>query len=138
MVARMVARSLFPPLAAALMLAAASPSAWAEDAKARALCLELTQFAVSANAWAGTWVDRVTRHDGMAVACEDKKIELKRFMSIALKEDRDAWTERQELEFNRASCSNALSRRAMEEGWDVRATYTMATGESVSLSAECD
>jgi hypothetical protein len=135
----MVARLLFPPLiTAALTLAAASSSASADDAKARALCLELTNFALGANARAGKWLDRVTRHDGMAVACEDKKVELKRFVSVAVKEDHDEWKERQELEFKTASCGHELSRRAMEEGWDVLATFTMASGENVSLSAECD
>ena len=135
----MIVRSLLASLVVvALTLSAGSPSASADDAKERALCLELTDYALRANAQAGKWIDRVTRHDGMVVACEDKKIELKRFMRVALETDRDAWRERQEVEFRQASCSNTLARRAMEEGWEVLATYTMATGRSISLSAECD
>jgi hypothetical protein len=70
-------------IAIALALAAPTPSAQGYDeARDRALCLELTHLAVGANAKAGRWLDRVTRHDGVAVECADKRFELKRFTKL--------------------------------------------------------
>jgi hypothetical protein len=125
----------------ALVLTVAAPvsCAWGsggDGSSERALCLELTHFAVGANAKAGRWLDRVTRHDGVVVACADKRVEFKRFTTID--RARDGWEEQKELELKRASCTNGIARRAMDGGWTILATYTLATGDDISVSADCD
>ena len=67
---------LFASLAvAALTLAAPTPAVHAQDGE-RAYCLDLTHRAVRMNAQAGKWIDRFTRHDGVSVNCDDKRVEV--------------------------------------------------------------
>ena len=123
--------------AAAMTLAVAGPAQARDDE--RAYCLTLTHRAVQANAQAGKWLDRVTRHDGVVIECDDKRIEFRRFSSLAPNRAGDEWREHTEQAWRRTQCTDARSRQAINKGWTIRATYTMATGENVSFNAEdCD
>lgn len=128
---------LLAPLAAAMTLAAPTPPAEARDGDS-AYCLDLTHRAVRMNAQAGKWLDRFTRHDGVSVICDDKRVEFRRFMAATPASLGDEWQDRQERDWNAAQCSNPRSREAIQRGWTVRAVYTTATGENVSFDAECD
>jgi hypothetical protein len=137
----MHSRCLFAPLAtAAVAFALTAPaSAHGDGAREKAFCLTLTHRAVRENARAGKWLDPVTRHDGVVVECEDKRIDFRRFTTLEPGRTSDAWRERTERDWKAAQCSNETSRQAMEKGWTIRATYTMASGENVSFNAdECD
>ena len=129
--------SLIGILAAAATTFAAHPDAHARDGD-KATCLAFTHRAVRTNAQAGKWLDRVTRHDGVAVACDDKRIEFRRFMAVARERLGDDWEEREERAWNATQCRNARSRQAIDRGWTIRAVYTTAAGENVSFDAECD
>lgn len=122
---------------AALTLTALAPASQAQDAE-KAYCLDLTHRAVRMNAQAGKWLDRFTRHDGVSVNCEDKRVEVRRFMAATPASMGDGWEDRQEREWNATQCRDARSREAIEKGWTVRAIYTTAAGRNVSFDAECD
>lgn len=128
---------LAPIAAATLTLSLEVPAASAQD-RDRAYCLQLTHRAVRTNAQAGKWLDRVRRHDGVIVQCENKRIEFRRFMAVAPDRMGDDWEDREERSWNAAQCSNPRSREAIEKGWTVRAVYTTASGRNVSFDAECD
>jgi hypothetical protein len=128
---------LAPFAAAAMMLTVGVQAVHARDGD-RAYCLELTHRAVRANAQAGKWLDRVRRHDGVIVQCDDRRIEFRRFMAAAPDRMSDDWEEREEKAWNVSQCGNARSREAIQKGWTVRAVYTTANGRNVSFDAECD
>jgi len=129
---------LLGPLAlAATTLAWPAPVVHAQDGD-KAYCLALTHRAVRTNAQAGKWLDRVTRHDGVTVTCDDKRIEFRRFSAVAPDRMGDDWEDRQEREWNVSQCRDARSRQAIEKGWTIRAVYTTAAGRNVSFDAECD
>ena len=122
---------------AALTLTALAPASHAQDAE-KAYCLDLTHRAVRMNAQAGKWLDRFTRHDGVSVNCDDKRVEVRRFVAATPASMGDDWEERRERGWNAEQCSNARSLQAIEKGWTVRAVYTTAAGRNVSFDAECD
>ena len=129
---------MFAPLAAAAMtLAAPSPAAQARDGDT-AYCLDLTHRAVRMNAQAGKWLDRFTRYDGVSVNCDDKRVEVRRFMTATPASMGDGWEDREERAWNASQCNDARSRQAIDKGWTVRAVYTTVAGRNVSFDAECD
>jgi hypothetical protein len=121
-----------------MVLAAPGPASSHDDGD-KAFCLMLTHRAVRANAEAGRWLDRVTRDDGVVIECDDQTIEFRRFISVEPRVLGEDWEERKEREWKIDQCRNPQSRAAMQKGWTIRAAYTTATGEKVSISAEdCD
>lgn len=135
----MHSRCRFASLAAAMMVVAAPGPASSRDAADNAFCMMLMDRAVRANTEAGRWLDRVTRHDGVVVECDDKRIEFRRFISVEPRVLGEDWEERKEQEWKIAHCRDPQSRAAMQKGWTIRAAYTTATGEKVSIAAEdCD
>jgi len=122
---------------AALMLTALPQAGHAQHSE-RAYCLDLTHRAVRMNARAGTWIDRFTRYDGVSINCDDKRVEVRRFMAATPAAMGDGWEDRQEREWNASQCRDPRSRQAIEKGWTVRAVYTTAAGRTVSFDAECD
>jgi hypothetical protein len=132
-------RCRFASLAAATMVLAAPGPASSHDDGDNAFCVMLTHRAVRINADAGRWLDRVTRHDGMVVECDGKRIEFRRFISVEPSVLGEDWEEHKEREWKIAHCRNPQSRAAMQKGWTIRAAYTTVTGEKVSITAEdCD
>ena len=107
------------------------------DGDDKAYCLALTHRAVRTNAQAGKWLDRVTRHDGVTVTCDDKRIEFRRFMAVAPDRMGDGWEDRQERAWNVSQCNDARSRQAIEKGW-TSAPSTRPRRQNVSFDAECD
>jgi hypothetical protein len=124
--------------AAAITLTVAAPLAAHPSEEERAFCLSLTHKAVRTNAQAGRWLDRVTRHDGVSVACDDKRVEFRRFMTVTRSQMGEDWEERAERTWSAAQCNDPRARQAIERGWTIRAVYTTATGDSLSFNAECD
>ena len=122
---------------AVLTLTALAPASHAQDAE-KAYCLDLTHRAVRMNAQAGKWLDRFTRYDGVSVNCDDKRVEVRRFMTATPASMGDGWEDREERAWNASQCNDARSRQAIEKGWTVRAVYTTAAGRNVSFDAECD
>jgi hypothetical protein len=121
----------------ALTLTALTPASHAQDAE-KAYCLDLTHRAVRMNAQAGKWLDRFTRHDGVSINCDDKRVEVRRFMAAAPASMGEDWENRLEREWNATQCRDPRSREAIEKDWTVRAIYTTAAGRNVSFDAECD
>ena len=97
---------LLVPVAAAAMTAATPIPASSHDAADKALCLTFTHRAVRTNAQAGKWLDPVTRHDGVVVECDDKRIDFRRFTKLTPRDAGDAWRE-------------LLARRGRHEVFDV-------------------
>ena len=89
-----------------MTLAAPTPAVHARDGD-KAYCLDLTHRAVRMNAQAGKWLDRFTRHDGVSVNCDDKRVEFSRFMAATPASMGDGWEDRQEREWNASQCSDA-------------------------------
>lgn len=132
-------RCRFISLAAATVALVVPGPALPHDDADRAYCLMLTHRAVRANADAGRWLDRVTRHDGVFVECDDKRIEFRRFIRVEPRALGEDWEERKEREWKITHCRDPRSRAAMQKGWTIRAAYTTATGEKMSVTAEdCD
>jgi hypothetical protein len=105
-----------PFFAATALLTVGAPAVDAREGD-RAYCLELTHRAVRANAQAGKWLDRVRRHDGVVVQCDDKRIEFRRFVTAAPDRMGDDWEEREEKAWNVTQCAiSARERRSRKAG----------------------
>jgi hypothetical protein len=100
-------------------------------------CTTVTEIAQRANARAGRWLDRSTRHDGVEVDCGLMMLETKRFLSADRADMREGWEVRRQREWNATYCNNEAWREAIGSGWSIVSTLTLRNGESVSFVAEC-
>jgi hypothetical protein len=100
-------------------------------------CTTVTEIARRVNAGAGRWLDRSTRHDGVAVDCGLKTLEAKRFLKADPDDMREGWQARKQRAWNAAYCANQGWREAIGDGWSVIATITFRAGATVSFVAEC-
>jgi hypothetical protein len=118
-------------LVAAAVLALAPRPALAFDHEQ--FCVAAKQVLRAAAADVGTWVDRLTRHDGIDIGCDLKTVHFKRFHKSASAPS-SAWMEKQAEIWESAYCSRSLWRDAVANGWVVSATVTTSGGAKVWLA----
>ena len=96
-------------------------------------CLAVREMTRSA-ADVGTWADRVTRNDGVELACDRKLVHFKRHYGVSKSGLEGPWKERKVEEWESGTCKRSLWREAVENGWIISATLTTVTGERLWLS----
>jgi hypothetical protein len=121
------------PLAITLALNALNASAFDHQS----FCKNLREFAVTSNQDAGSMLDAVTRHDGMAVLCNAKIVDFKKFILVNVSEFRDGWRERKQFQWNNTYCTNEAFRPAIDAGWTIASTVTFKDGSRYFLKAVC-
>lgn len=100
-------------------------------------CLAVTEIAHRMNAHRGKWLDRSTRHDGIAVDCESKTLEIRRFLNVDPDAMRQGWEARKKRQWNAAYCNDESWREAIDNGWSIISTLTFRAGDQVAFVAEC-
>jgi hypothetical protein len=127
-------RASLPILVGALALLAAAAAARAQAFDSTQFCLAVRETTRYAEGDVGTWTDRVTRNDGVEVACDRKLVHFKRYYSAPASALRDAWKERKAQEWENAYCKRPIWREAVDNGWIVSSTVTTVTGERLWLA----
>jgi hypothetical protein len=126
-------RVVVPLLAGGLaVLAAAADPARAFDSTQ--FCLAVREVTRYAEGDIGTWLDRVTRNDGVEIECERKLVHFKRYFRLPPGSAQEAWKERKAEEWESAYCQRSIWREAVDNGWIVSATLTTSTGERLWLA----
>jgi hypothetical protein len=120
--------------ASTILGAAASSSSHAFDNTQ--FCQAVGQFTRAATRDVGTWINRTTRNDGVEVFCDRKLVHFKRYVSTPGSGTRDAWRESKTEEWRNITCTNALWREAVDNGWIISATVTIVTGEKVWFACQ--
>src|SRR5262249_11228287 len=100
-------------------------------------CAALTDITRRMNAHKGRWLDRSTRHDGVELDCDSKKLEVRRFLNTDPGAMREGWEQRKAREWNAVYCNDEAYREAIDNGWSIISTLTFRTGEQASFDAEC-
>jgi hypothetical protein len=108
------------------------------DDDAQQLCQAATLMAQAANADAGAWLDRHTRHDGMEVLCPIRTVHFRRHLAGPDNGPGRGWQQRKAQEWNSVNCASWLWRSAIDSGWIILASITTAAGERADLIATCD
>ena len=119
---------------AAFWLATSAPAFAFDD---RAFCVAAQQFAFAADKDIDLWIDRTTRNGGMAVSCDAKSVEFRRFSYASSGTLNTAWKERETQVFNSTHCNNPIWKDAIANGWQIRLTVTATDGARVSVDAQC-
>ena len=128
-------RCLLPLVAVAAVSSLAPAPALAFDD--RAFCVAVEQLALAATKDIGLWIDRKTRNAGMAVFCDARVVEFKRFTYAPSVSRSGDWREREAEEWSAAHCTNPIWSDAIHNGWKINLTLSAADGSSVSLTARC-
>jgi hypothetical protein len=103
----------------------------------REFCVATQQLALAVNKDVGLWIDRITRNDGVVVACSTRIVEFKRFITAPLASRSEDWKERKAAEWNATHCNNPIWIEAIRNGWMIAATFTALDGGRISLRAQC-
>jgi len=101
-------------------------------------CKAMSEISRLGNANAGTWIDRNTRDDGVEVICNIRTVNYKRFIRSRPASPGADWRTRKQQEWNGTACSSMLLREAIENGWIITTTLTLASGERDLLIATCN
>jgi hypothetical protein len=116
------------------MCVAAAGSSWAfDDAQ---FCQAVRQFGGAARRDIGTWINRTTRNDGVEIFCDRKLVHFKRYASTPGSGLREAWRDAKTEEWRSATCTSAMWREAVENGWLISTTVTIVTGEKVWFACQ--
>jgi hypothetical protein len=99
-------------------------------------CQAVTQLQRAATRDIGNWLNRTTRNDGIELYCERKLVHFKRYASTPGSGLREAWREAKTEEWRGITCTNAMWREAVDNGWLISATVTTATGEKVWFACQ--
>jgi hypothetical protein len=118
-------------LMAAAGLAVALPHAAAFDHDQ--FCIAARQVVRSTGTDVGSWIDRVTRYDGVDMGCDLKTVHFKRFYKSSSAPSAE-WMERQAEIWESAYCNRSLWREAIANGWVISATVTTSGGARVWLA----
>lgn len=101
-------------------------------------CSAMKELSETFNKDAPTWVDSTTRHDGMAVLCNAKIAEYKKFIKVTPAEFRDGWQQRKQAQWNSIYCDKEKPfREAIDNGWQIVANMTFIDGSIHRITAEC-
>ncbi len=127
--------SLLTTLAASTILGAAvtTPSRAFDNAQ---FCQALGQFTRAVTRDIGNWINRTTRNDGVEVFCDRKLVHFKRYASTPGSGLREAWRESKTEEWRSITCTNAMWREAVDNGWIISETVTTKTGEKVWFACQ--
>ena len=126
----MRARTLAMLMAAAALALAARPASAFDDEQ---FCIAAREMLRAVASDAGTWADRLTRNDGVAIGCDLKTVHFKRFHNSRSAPD-EAWMARQAAIWESGYCNRSLWRDAVANGWVVSATVTTAAGPRIWLA----
>jgi hypothetical protein len=127
-------RASLPLLAGAFAVLAAAVGDPALAFDNTQFCLAVREITRYAEGDVGTWTDRVTRNDGVEVACERKLVHFKRYFRAPAGSLQDAWKDRKVEEWQSAYCQRSIWREAVDNGWIVASTITTSTGERLWLA----
>lgn len=111
-----------------------APAAAFDD---KEFCVLVQQLAIAVEKDIGVWIDRVTRAAGMAVSCDSKVVEFKRFTYTPSAAMDAAWRQRKTAEWNATHCSRPLWLEAVRGDWKIIMSLWAADGGHVSLQAQC-
>ena len=121
------------PVAITLWLAAPPAVPFDQDE----FCMAVTAIAHRLDARKGSWLDRSTRHDGVAVDCESKTVEIRRFIDVDPEAMWQGWEARKKRQWSAAYCSDESWRVAIANGWSILSMLTFRTGEQATFVATC-
>jgi hypothetical protein len=127
-------RVLHSGIAALVVLTSASAHAFDD----REFCVAVQQLAVAADQDVGQWTDRVTRNAGIAIRCERKTVEFKRFTYSPSSSMDAKWQARKAEDWNLTQCARVLWADAVRNGWAIVLDVTAADGGHVALTARCN
>lgn len=130
----MRASSLIAIGAGTVLCAAASAPLRAFDSAQ--FCQAVTQFTRAAARDAGNWINRTTRNDGVQIYCDRKIVHFKRYSTTPTSGLPEAWKEARTEEWQSITCTNAMWREAVTNGWLISATITTVTGAKVWLACQ--
>ena len=99
-------------------------------------CQAVGQICRAATRATGTWFDRTPLAGGVAHFCDRKLVHFKRYASTPGSGLREAWREAKTEEWRNITCTNAMWREAIDNGWIVSATVTTVTGEKVWFACQ--
>jgi hypothetical protein len=100
-------------------------------------CVAVKQLAAAADGDVGVWVDRKTRNAGVAVACDRKLVEFRRFTYSPSSSLDGAWKAGKAAEWNGTYCASPLWAQAIRNNWKIALSVTAVDGGHVLLHAEC-
>jgi hypothetical protein len=126
---------LFPALVHALLFAA--PPARAGEFSDDAFCAASRQAESNLKAEGPKWVDDVTRNDGMTVDCDNKAVEFKKFLKVNAADMQHGWEDQMQQAMNQTYCQDPSMALAMDHGWSVNVSISMADGAKLPVSVTC-
>lgn len=100
-------------------------------------CRAMQEFAAKSNMDAGTKVDSVTTHVGLAVLCNSKLIDFKKRLDIPFTAMKAGWEGRKQDQWNQIYCNDPTFAAAIRAGWRVSYTMTDSDGRRLYAEAEC-
>src|SRR5262245_25702752 len=124
-----------PRWVAVVVVLAAARSAFAFDD--RDFCVAVSQLALAADKDIGLWIDRVTRNGGIALSCDRKLVEFKRFTYASSALLNEAWRERTSTQWSASHCGSPIWGDAIRNGWNVVLVVSSADGARIALNAQC-
>ena len=128
--------SLMLLVAQAAISSTALAPAYAFDDKE--FCAAAQQFARAAATDIDQWLDRTTRNGGMAVSCDAKLVEFRRFVHASLSVMNESWKQRQAHVLSSTHCNNPIWKDAIGNGWRIALSITTTDGSRMLIPAQCD
>jgi hypothetical protein len=100
-------------------------------------CQAMQEIATQGNKDAGTKVDAVTTHMGIAVLCNMKIVDFKKRLDISFRVMDAGWEGRKQAQWNQIYCTNPGFVQAIASGWTISSTMTDAEGKRHYMEAKC-
>lgn len=115
-----------------------SNQARSEQLSDKVFCSQAKQLSDKTNSEGKVWVDAMTRQDGMAVICNLKIIEYKKFLKANTVDMREGWQDRKQSQWDKIYCEEGSTfRNAIDNGWSVSVILTFINGEQHKITAKC-
>lgn len=121
-------------LAALLLLA---PAAARADFSDEQFCTASNEAAKALDASGPQWADQVTRSDGIAVDCDGKTVDYKKFVKLNAADMQHGWEDQMQQAWNQIYCGDANVAAAISNGWTVSVSLTMQDNTSLPLTIGC-
>ncbi len=128
-----MARLIIPALVALVV----SGPAWGQGYSEELTCKVFKELSGDINKEGPTWVDTITRSDGIAVFCSRKFVDYKKFIKLLPSQLRVGWEERKQKQWNALYCKSS-SRIAVNNGWTIQQTTTFIDGFQHRMIAVCN
>ncbi len=114
-------------------------NAWADEFNEEVFCNYMKDFSQKVNSEGPVWVDHATRQDGVAVICNTKIVEYKKFMNVSSADLRVGWQERKQEQLNDIHCTDdSPFRQAIDNGWNIKMLLTFIDGKTARFTAYCN